>query len=70
MSEKAIPYYIKLRLIQGSGTSQSILNKFFEYCPRDVFLSVRSDNLTANNFYVKMNMKLIGKTTEQKHLTK
>ena len=47
----------------GSGTAQSILNKFFEYCPRDVFLSVRADNLTANNFYVKMDMKLIGKTS-------
>ena len=47
----------------GSGTAQSILNNFFEYCPKDVFLSVRADNLTANKFYVKMNMKLIGITS-------
>ena len=47
----------------GSGTAQAILNNFFEYCPKDVFLSVRADNLTANKFYVKMNMKLIGKTS-------
>tara|TARA_B100000029_G_C16773462_1_gene666439 strand:+ start:161 stop:514 length:354 start_codon:yes stop_codon:yes gene_type:complete len=47
----------------GSGMAQSILNNFFDYCPRDVFLSVRADNLTANKFYVKMNMNLIGKTT-------
>ena len=47
----------------GSGNAQSILNNFFEYCPGDVFLSVRADNLTANKFYVKMNMNLIGKTT-------
>ena len=47
----------------GSGTAQAILNNFFDYCPSDVFLSVRADNLTANKFYVKMNMNLIGKTT-------
>ena len=47
----------------GSGNAQSILNNFFEYCPKDVFLSVRADNLTANKFYVKMNMKLIGTTS-------
>ena len=47
----------------GSGMAQAILNNFFDYCPRDVFLSVRADNLTANRFYVKMDMNLIGKTT-------
>ena len=47
----------------GSGTAQAILNNFFDYCPSDVFLSVRADNLTANKFYVKMNMKLIGTTS-------
>ena len=40
----------------GSGNAQSILNSFFEYCPGNVFLSVRADNLTAIKFYVKMNM--------------
>jgi len=47
----------------GSGNAQSILNNFFEYCKKDVFLSVRADNLTANKFYVKMNMNLVGTTT-------
>lgn len=47
----------------GSGNAQSILNNFFEYCEKDVFLSVRADNLTANRFYVKMNMNLVGTTT-------
>ena len=47
----------------GSGTAQAVLNDFFDYCPSDVFLSVRADNLTANKFYVKMNMKLIGTTS-------
>ena len=47
----------------GSGNAQSILNNFFEYCKKDVFLSVRADNLTANRFYVKMDMNLVGTTT-------
>ena len=50
----------------GSGNAQSILNNFFEYCEKDVFLSVRADNLTANKFYVKMNMNLIGSTSWSK----
>jgi len=50
----------------GSGMAQSILNNFFDYCPKDVFLSVRADNLTANKFYVKMNMNLIGSTSWSK----
>ena len=50
----------------GSGMAQSILNNFFDYCPKDVFLSVRADNLTANKFYVKMNMNLIGTTSWSK----
>ena len=50
----------------GSGIAQSILNNFFDYCPKDVFLSVRADNLTANKFYVKMNMNLIGSTSWSK----
>ena len=47
----------------GSGTAQAVLRDFFDYCPSDVFLSVRADNLTANKFYVKMSMNLIGKTS-------
>ena len=47
----------------GSGTAQAVLRDFFDFCPSDVFLSVRADNLTANKFYVKMNMNLIGKTS-------
>ena len=50
----------------GSGKAQSILNNFFDYCPKDVFLSVRADNLTANKFYVKMNMNLVGSTSWSK----
>ena len=47
----------------GSGTAQSILNKFFEYCPRDVFLSVRSDNEKACKFYEQIGMSLVGETS-------
>ena len=47
----------------GNGNAKKILLQFFDWCEKDVYLSVRADNLTANRFYVKMNMNLIGKTT-------
>ena len=47
----------------GSGNAKVILNNFFEWCPRDVFLSVRSDNKKACGFYEQIGMKLIGTTS-------
>ena len=47
-----------------NGSASTALQKFFEFVkPRRVFLSVRSDNEIAKKFYVKNNMKLVGKTT-------
>ena len=47
-----------------NGSASTALQKFFEFVkPRRVFLSVRSDNELAKKFYVKNNMKLVGKTT-------
>ena len=47
-----------------NGSASKALQKFFEFVkPRRVFLSVRSDNEIAKKFYVKNNMKLVGKTT-------
>mgnify|MGYP003981493615 CR=1 FL=1 len=48
---------------QGKGNARDVLNRFFDYCPNNVYLSVREDNLTANKFYDSMKMKLIGKTS-------
>ena len=47
----------------GSGNAKVILQNFFEWCPRDVFLSVRSDNKTACKFYEEIGMTLIGTTS-------
>ena len=47
-----------------NGSASQALQKFFEFVkPRLVFLSVRSDNEIAKKFYIKNNMKLVGKTT-------
>ena len=47
----------------GSGNAKVILQNFFEWCPFDVFLSVRSDNKKACKFYEDIGMKLIGTTS-------
>ena len=47
----------------GSGNAKVILQNFFEWCPRDVFLSVRSDNEKACKFYEQIGMSLVGETS-------
>ena len=51
---------------KGKGTASDVLQRFFKFVNspplgRRVYLSVRSDNEIAKNFYLKTNMKLIGK---------
>ena len=47
-----------------NGSASQALQKFFEFVnPRRVYLSVRSDNEIAKNFYLRNNMKLVGKTS-------
>ena len=50
----------------GDGNARNIMKEFFEWCPRDVYLSVRSDNLTACKFYDSIGMKVVGKTSWSK----
>jgi len=49
------------------GTASDVLQRFFKFVNRvehtKVYLSVRSDNQLAKSFYLKNNMKLVGKTT-------
>ena len=45
------------------GSASEVLQRFFKWTERRVFLSVRSDNIIAKKFYEKNNMKLIGKTS-------
>ena len=53
------------------GTASDVLQRFFKFVNhnplgRRVYLSVRNDNEMAKNFYLKNNMKLIGKTSWSK----
>ena len=53
------------------GTASDVLQRFFKFVNHNplgkrVYLSVRSDNEMAKNFYLKNNMKLIGKTSWSK----
>ena len=48
---------------KNKGTASQVLQRFFDYTKRRVFLSVRSNNLIAKKFYEKNNMKIVGKTT-------
>jgi len=49
------------------GTASDVLQRFFKFVNRvehtKIYLSVRSDNQLAKSFYLKNNMKLVGKTT-------
>ena len=46
-----------------NGSASKALKQFFKWTNRRVFLSVRSDNLIAKNFYEKNGMKIVGKTS-------
>ena len=46
---------------KDKGTASTVLQRFFEFINRRVYLSVRSDNELAKSFYLKNNMKLVGK---------
>jgi len=48
------------QIASKNGGGGKMLRRFFDWCPRDVFLSVRSDNINACNFYDKIGMELIG----------
>ena len=48
---------------KNKGTASQVLQRFFKWTNRRVFLSVRSDNIIAKKFYEKNGMKLVGKTS-------
>ena len=43
-----------------NGSASQVLQNFFKWTNRRVFLSVRSENLWAKHFYEKNNMDLVG----------
>ena len=48
---------------KNKGTASNVLQNFFKWTNRRVFLSVRSENLTAKKFYEKNGMSLVGQTS-------
>ena len=48
---------------KNKGTASDVLQRFFKFVNRRVYLSVRSDNEIAKNFYLRNNMKLVCKTS-------
>ena len=51
---------------KNKGTASKILQEFFKWNNRRVFLSVRSDNIIAKKFYEKNGMNLVGFTSWSK----
>ena len=45
---------------KNKGTASNVLQNFFKWTNRRVFLSVRSENLMAKKFYEKNGMSLVG----------
>ena len=45
-----------------NGSASEVLQRFFKWTKRRVFLSVRSENVIAKRFYEKNGMKLVGQT--------
>lgn len=45
---------------KGNGNAGIVLNNFLQWAERDVYLSVRADNLRAIKFYQKNNFELVG----------
>ena len=46
-----------------NGSASEVLQRFFKWTKRRVFLSVRNENVIAKRFYEKNGMKLVGQTS-------
>jgi hypothetical protein len=46
--------------VDEDANTKEIMQKFFDYCDGDVYLTVKSDNDRAKAFYNKMNMEYVG----------
>ena len=44
----------------GNGNAKKILLQFFDWCEKDVYLSVKADNHKACEFYKRIGMEDIG----------
>ena len=48
---------------KNKGTASNVLQNFFKWTNRRVFLTVRSSNVVAKKFYEKNGMKLVSHTS-------
>ena len=44
----------------GNGNGKKMLLKFFDWCPKDIYLSVKANNSKACRFYDNVGMKDVG----------
>ena len=45
---------------QGNGNAEKVIKEYFDHVNQNVYLTVRSENITANKFYEKVGMSMVG----------
>jgi len=45
---------------QGNGNAEKVIKEYFDHVKANVYLTVRSENISANKFYEKVGMKKVG----------
>ena len=45
---------------QGNGNAEKVIKEYFDHVNQNVYLTVRSENITANKFYEKIGMSMVG----------
>ena len=45
---------------QGNGNAEKVIKEYFDHVNQNVYLTVRSKNITANKFYEKIGMSMVG----------
>ena len=45
---------------QGNGNAERVIKEYFDHVNQNVYLTVRSENITANKFYEKIGMSMVG----------
>lgn len=47
---------------KGNGSAFKVMKEFLFSIDKNIYLTVRSDNVVANKFYEKLGMEIVGKT--------
>ena len=54
---------------QGNGNAEKVIKEYFDHVNQNVYLTVRSENITANKFYEKIGMSMVGNISWSKGTT-